>query len=87
MVNLYHEAMPRVLVIIKALSQKRPDRAVTAMELLDELLENAPSVLVPHLKVSVSLCLELAADRTVGMDLQIKALSFIGDAIRIKKKV
>ncbi|XP_075230407.1 importin-4-like [Lycorma delicatula] len=86
MVNLYHEAMPRVLEVIKALSRLRPDRAVEAMELLDELLENATTVLVPHLKLAVSVCLELAVDRTVGLDLPIKALSFIGNVIRIKKK-
>lgn len=86
MVNLYHEAMPRVLDIIKALSHKRVDRASLAMDLLDELLENAATVLVPHLKNTVSMCLDLAIDRSVGMEIQIKALGFIGDAIRIKKK-
>lgn len=87
MVNLYHEAMPKVLDVLKALSMKRPDRAVNAMELLDELLENATSILVPHLKATVSVCLDLAIDKSIGMDLQIKALSFIGDVIRVKKKV
>lgn len=87
MVNLYYELMPRVVEIIKALSKKRPDRALETFALLDELAENAITVLVPHIKLIVSMCLEFARDKTCSVDIQLRALNLIGDIIRSKKKV
>lgn len=87
MVNAYHEMVPKIIVILKILAKKRPDRALKAFALLDQLVENAIVVLVPHLKLIVEMCLELGTDRSIGMDLQIKALSLIGDLVVSKKKV
>lgn len=79
--------MPRVVDIIKALSKKRPDRALETFALLDELAENAIVVLVPHIKLIVGMCLEFARDKTCNVDIQLRALNLVGDIIRSKKKV
>lgn len=89
MVNVYHEMMPHILAVIKALSKKRPDRAVQVFCLVDELADNDMTVVIPHLKQILELCLELCHDKmtTCYPDLQIKALNIIGLLVQTKKKV
>lgn len=86
MVNLYYELIPRIVDIIKALAKKRPDRALETFTLLDELAGNAITVLVPHIKLILSMCLEFARDKTCNVDIQLRALNLVGDIIRSKKK-
>lgn len=87
MVNAYHSMVPQVMIVVKALARKRPDETVEALCLVDELADNALTVVVPHLKLIVETCLELSLDKTCGTDLQIKALNIVGLLIQTKKKV
>lgn len=81
--------MPHILTVIRALSKKRPDRAVEAFCLIDELADNAMAVVIPHLTQIIQLCLELCHEKmtTCYPDLQIKALNIIGLLVQSKKKV
>jgi len=86
MVNAYHSLMPTVLAVVQALASKRPDRAIEAMCLIDELCDEAVVVLVPHLRLVMDMCLQLARNTSHGGDLQIKALNIVGMLVQTKKK-
>lgn len=87
MVNAYHGMIPQVMTIVKCLSKKRFDEAIDSLNLIDELADFAMSVIVPHLKMIIETCLELAVDQTCNSDLQIKALNTVGMLVQSKKKV
>jgi hypothetical protein len=48
------------------------------MEIFDDLVENAVAVIVPRIKPLVEVCLEFASNKTLGDDIRVKALHFIG---------
>ena len=86
MVNVYHEMMPRVMSTVAALSQSHEEKAAESFELLEELCENAVTVVSPHLKNLISMCLTIANNKTLSDDLRVKAISVVGCLTRTKKK-
>lgn len=86
MVNAYHQMIPQVMQVIQALSFVNPEKAVEGFELLDELCERAASVLSPHVKSLVEVCISMASNQSLDDDLKVKAMAFIGWLAKIKKK-
>lgn len=86
MQNTYTIMMPRVISTIQAFTEYNQVYAVKSFELLDELCENVNSVITPHIKSLVNLCLTMVANKSVESGTKIKAINFIGWLARIKKK-
>lgn len=86
MVNIYHEMMPQVMNTIVALSQSHEEKATESFELLEELCENAVTVISSHLKNIITLSLTIANNKTLGNDLRVKAIGVVGCLARTKKK-
>lgn len=86
LVNVYHQLMPRVMQIVRALCVTDEDKAIEAMELFDDLVESAVAVIVPHIKPLVEMCLEFSSNKNLGEGVRVKALSFISWLTRTKKK-
>ncbi|CAG2058168.1 unnamed protein product [Timema podura] len=84
--NLFTQLMPRVMDAVRALVQMDEDKAVEVMELFDDLVESVISVIVPHIKPLVEMCLMFAANKDLGDPIRVKALGFIGWIARSKKK-
>nr|CAD7413427.1 unnamed protein product [Timema cristinae] len=84
--NLFTQLMPRVMDAVRALVQTDEDKAVEVMELFDDLVESVISVIVPHIKPLVEMCLMFAANKDLGDPIRVKALGFIGWIARSKKK-
>lgn len=87
MVNTYHNLLPRIMECIKVMSRSDEKRCCETMEILEELLESAVTVIIPHVKSLIELCLQLALDKEVDDGVKVKAVSFIGWLTRTKKKV
>lgn len=87
MINLYHNLLPRILEIIKAFTVTDEKRACEVMEILDELVESAVSVVVPHTTLIIQLCLELGSTKTMDEMVKVKVISFIGWFTRTKTSV
>nr|CAD7462078.1 unnamed protein product [Timema tahoe] len=64
--NLFTQLMPRVMDAVRALVQTDEDKAVEVMELFDDLVESVISVVVPHIKPLVEMCLMFAANKDLG---------------------
>ncbi|KAJ9579600.1 hypothetical protein L9F63_004785, partial [Diploptera punctata] len=86
LVNVYHQLMPRVMQIVRALCVTDEEKAIEAMELFEDLVETAVTVIVPHIKPLVEMCLEFASNKNLGEGIRVKALSFISWLTRTKKK-
>jgi len=86
--NMYIETLPKVSDCIKALAIKRPDRASESLDLFYDFAEkDGMAFLVSRIKQIIGLCLEFVQDTKYNLDLQIKALSFIGIVIRLKTQI
>lgn len=61
--------------------------AAESLDILDELLDSAVTVLVPHIKTVIELCLVLASEKDMDEGIKIKTITFIGWFTRNKKKM
>merc|ERR1711892_1117177 len=62
------------------------DKAVTAIDIFDELIESEVAIVVPHIKPMVELCIKLAQNEEMDDSLRIKSVTFLGRLTRLKKK-
>ena len=61
-VNLFQQLVPAVLVKIEQIAAADQEKAVIAIDIFDELIESEVSVVVPHIKPMVEVCLRRAQD-------------------------
>lgn len=87
MINVYHQSLPRILEIITSFAAEDEKRACDLFEILEELIEFAITVVAPHVKLIVEMCLQLGSNSSVPTSAQIKAISVVGWIIRSKGKV
>jgi hypothetical protein len=87
LVNMYYQLMPRLMQTVRALIVTDEERAIEAMEIFDDLVEDVGAVIVSHIKPLVEMCLEFTSNKTLCDDIRVKALNFIGLLTRSKKKV
>lgn len=87
MINVYHSLMPRILEIINNMSVKDEKRTCDMFEILEELIEYAVSVVVPHIRLIIEMCLQIGSNNSMPKSVQIKAISVVGWLIRSKGKV
>lgn len=87
MVNVYHSLLPRILEVINAFAPNDESRACDLFEILEEIIENVITVVLPHVRSVIELCLRISSDKNNETSVQIKAVSIIGWLIRSKSKV
>ncbi|KAJ8924603.1 hypothetical protein NQ315_000753 [Exocentrus adspersus] len=87
MINVYHSLMPRILEIINSMSAEDDKRTCDMFEIIEELIEYAVTVVVPHIRVIIEMCLQIGSNNSISKSVQIKAISVVGWLIRSKGKV
>ncbi|XP_050512029.1 importin-4 [Diabrotica virgifera virgifera] len=87
MINVYHSLLPKILQIINTVAMDDEKKAVDMFELIEELIEYAVSVVAPHLKLIIEMCLQLASNNATPKIVQIKVVGIVGWLIRSKGKV
>ncbi|XP_012279417.1 importin-4 [Orussus abietinus] len=85
-VNTYEQMIPQVIATIHRLAVTNQDQAIEAFELLDDLCDSAPSVITPHVKTLLNMCLNMIPDESLSESLRVKAVVFIGWLAKTKKK-
>lgn len=86
MVNAYNQMIPLTMNVVRALTTANQDKAVEAMELFDDLCDCAVTVISPHVKNLILMCLTIARDKSLNDDLRIKAIGVIGCLVRTKSR-
>lgn len=87
MINVYHGLLPKVLQIINAFVDHDEKKACELFEIIEDLIEYAVNVIVPHVRVIVELCLQVGSNNQRDTSVQIKAIGVVGWLIRSKSKV
>lgn len=87
MISLYLNLLPRILQVINAFAHSDEKKACELFEILEDLIEYAVAVIVPHTRLVVDLCLQLGSNKDMDTSVQIKAVGVVGWLIRCKSKV
>lgn len=87
MVNIYSSLLPRVLEVINAFAPNDESRACDLFEIIEEIIDNVITVILPHVRSVIELCLRISSNKENDVSVQIKAVSIIGWLIRSKSKV
>lgn len=85
-VAIFQPLVPQVINMIKRLILVDEDKACQAMEIFDELFESEVAIVAPHIKPIVELCLAISSEDNLDDSLRVKAISFLGRLVRMKKK-
>jgi len=86
-VSAVEALLPHIVNVIKSLLTCDEDRAIEALDIVDELIECEVSVIAPHIQHIVMFCLEITSNTELSDPLRVKSLNTIGYLIRLKKKV
>ncbi|KAB0797014.1 hypothetical protein PPYR_11075 [Photinus pyralis] len=87
MITLYYNLLPRILEVLSAYAlDNNPKKECEMLELLEELTEYSISVIVPHIRLVVELCLSIGGNKEVCDEVKIKAIGVLGWLIRSKSK-
>jgi len=85
-VVLFQQLVPAILSKVEAIAGVDQDKAVTAVDIFDELIESEVAIVVPHIKPMVELCMKLAQNEGLDDSLRIKSVTFLGRLTKLKKK-
>ncbi|KAH0534823.1 importin-4-like [Cotesia glomerata] len=86
MVNAYNQMIPLAMGTIQTLSTKEPDKAQEAMELFDDLCEQAVTLISPHAKIFIHMCLTIGENKSLDDMLRVRALGSLAIIIRAKPR-
>ncbi|XP_045465050.1 importin-4-like [Harmonia axyridis] len=87
MINVYHELLPRMLEIMKAFAFIDEQKGTDALGILEELIDDAVVVVVPHIRSVIEMCLRLSCNSAVPQGIQVKAICIVGWLVKAKGKV
>ncbi|XP_035226017.1 importin-4-like isoform X2 [Stegodyphus dumicola] len=84
--NLFQSLVPNIIMMIKLLASDDQEKACESLEVFDELIESEVSVISPHIKSLIELCLEIASTEKFDTEFRVKAVNTVAYLIRLKKK-
>lgn len=87
MTNLYFNVFPCVVNVMSTFALENNKRGCELLEMIEDLTEYAISVIVPHIRLIVQVCLNIGTNSQVNEETQIKAIGVLGWLIRSKSKV
>ena len=86
--HVYSSAIPYVVKSLQALAfQSDADRFIDAFEILDNLADNVPKVITSHITLLIQFCLELSRNKEMDDAIRVKAITYVGWVVRLKKKL
>ncbi|KAL7033982.1 hypothetical protein ACKWTF_007804 [Chironomus riparius] len=84
--HIYTAAVPYVVKALSTLANDE-EKFIDAFDFLENLADHAPKLLTNHIKLLIEFCIEISRNKDVEEGNRVKAITFIGWLVRIKKKV
>lgn len=82
----YRDSIPYVLRCLHGFASKDADQFINAFDILENLADENSKVLSPHLKLIIEFCIDVGKNNDLDDAVRVKALTFIGWLIRMRKK-
>lgn len=84
----YQNAIPYILKGLHAFAHlDDSDKFISAFEVMENIADEVPKLLSPHIKLLVDFCLELARNKELDEAVRVKVIAYIGWLVRLKKKI
>ncbi len=84
--SIFQPLVAPIVDLIAKLVIEDQDKACEALEIFDELFDSEVAIVVPHIKPIVNLSLKIAAEASLTDALRVRAITFLGRVVRLKKK-
>lgn len=86
--HIYVSAVPYVVKTLIAFALTNDDeKFIDAFDILENLADNAPKLLTNHIQLLIEFCLEVGRNKDADEGIRVKAITYIGWIVRIKKKL
>lgn len=82
----YQKSIPYVVKALQGFAVQQPEKFVKAFDILENMADYTPKLLTSNLKLLVDFCLEVAHNSQLDDAARIRAVSYIGWLVRLKKK-
>lgn len=86
--HIYASSVPYVVKALQAIAaQNDSDRFIEAFDFLDNLADNTPKLISGHITLLIEFCLALSRNKDLDDAIRVKAITYIGFVVRLKKKL
>lgn len=85
--NTYQASIPYVIKALVGFAQQDSFKFIEAFDILENLADESSRILTPHLKLLIEFCLEIAQKSDLEDSVRVKAITYIGWLVRLKKKM
>lgn len=83
----YQKSIPYVVKALQGFAVQQPEQFVKAFDILESMADYTPKLLTSNIKLLIDFCLELAHNAQVDDAVRVRAVSYIGWLVRLKKKI
>lgn len=85
--QVYQAAVPYVVKSLQALAmQNDVTRFIDAFDILENLADLTPKLITNNIKLLIDFCLEIAVQKELDDGIRVKAITYVGWVVRLKKK-
>ncbi|XP_055625825.1 importin-4-like [Toxorhynchites rutilus septentrionalis] len=85
--NTYQASIPYVVKALVGFAQKDSFKFIEAFDILENLADESSRILTPHLKLLIEFGLEVGQKGDLEDSVRVKAITFVGCLVRLKKKM
>lgn len=82
----YQKAIPYIVKALQGFAVQDPDHFIKAFDILENLADYTPKLLNGSLKILIDFCLEASNNTNLDDIVRVRAVSYIGWLVRLKKK-
>lgn len=84
----YNAAVPYVVKSLQAFAiQNDADKFIEAFDILENLSDHTPKLITNHVKLLIEFSLEISRNKDLDETIRVKAITFVGWVVRLKKKL
>lgn len=84
--STYQKSIPYVVKALLGFATQQPDNFIRAFDILENMADYTPKLLTGNLKLLIDFCLEVANNAQLDDSARVRAVSYIGWLVRLKKK-
>lgn len=84
--STYQKSIPYVVKALLGFATQQPDNFIRAFDILENMADYTPKLLTGNLKLLIDFCLEVANNVQLEDGARVRAVSYIGWLVRLKKK-
>lgn len=86
--HVYQSSVPFVVKSLQAFAiQNDAEKFIDAFDILDNLADNVPKLISNHVTMLINFCLEVSKMKDLDDAIRVKAITYVGWVVRLKKKL